>query len=138
MLSGLWLIVAGMALLGRVPVDGAYPTDVLPPLLLVAAGFAAAMPALTGLAMAGAREEDAGGASGLFNTTQVVGGSLGLAVLTVLASRRTDVMLADGAGVLPATAEGYQPAFRVAAVIAAGALGPAAVTLGARRRGRDA
>ncbi|GGX22718.1 MFS transporter [Streptomyces malachitofuscus] len=138
LLSGLSLIVAGMALLGRAPVDGAYPTDVLPPMLLVAAGFAAAMPALTGLAMTGARQEDAGLASGLFNTTQVVGGSLGLAVLTVLASRRTDGMLADGAEVLSATAGGYQLAFRVAAVIATGALGLAAVTLGARRRGRSA
>ncbi|NUS23605.1 MAG: MFS transporter [Streptomyces sp.] len=77
LLAGLVLIVAGMALLGRAPADGSYVTDVLPPLLLLSAGFAAAMPALTGLAMSGEREEDAGLASGLFNTTQVVGGSLG-------------------------------------------------------------
>ncbi|MFD5009136.1 MFS transporter [Streptomyces chartreusis] len=133
LLAGLVLIVAGMALLSRAPVDGSYVTDVLPPLLLLATGFAAAMPALTGLAMSGAREEDAGLASGLFNTTQVVGGSLGLAVLSVLAASRTEGLLAEGAGSVAATAEGYQLAFRVATGIALGALAVAAVVLRGRR-----
>ncbi|MFD5860043.1 MFS transporter [Streptomyces chartreusis] len=132
LLAGLLLIVAGMALLSRAPVDGSYVTDVLPPLLLLATGFAAAMPALTGLAMSGAREEDAGLASGLFNTTQVVGGSLGLAVLSVLAASRTEGLLADGAESVAATAEGYQLAFRVATGIALGALAVAAVVLRGR------
>ncbi|MFD5844871.1 MFS transporter [Streptomyces chartreusis] len=131
--AGLLLIVAGMALLSRAPVDGSYVTDVLPPLLLLATGFAAAMPALTGLAMSGAREEDAGLASGLFNTTQVVGGSLGLAVLSVLAASRTEGLVADGTGSVAATAEGYQLAFRVATGIALGALAVAAVVLRGRR-----
>ncbi|KUN21874.1 disulfide bond formation protein DsbA [Streptomyces antibioticus] len=134
LLAGLALIVAGMALLGRAPADGSYVTDVLPPLLLLSAGFAAAMPALTGLAMSGAREEDAGLASGLFNTTQVVGGSLGLAVLSVLAASRTEELLnAGGTTPATATAEGYQLAFRVGAGIALSALALAAVAL--RRRG---
>jgi MFS family permease len=132
LLAGLVLIIAGMALLGRAPADGSYGTDVLPALLLLATGFAAAMPALTGLAMSGAREEDAGLASGLFNTTQVVGGSLGLAVLSTLAAGRTDGLLARGAELIPATAEGYQLAFRVGALIATGALALAAATLRAR------
>ncbi|MFJ6064926.1 MFS transporter [Streptomyces tendae] len=132
LLAGLALIVAGMALLSRAPVDGGYLTDVLPPMLLLAAGFAAAMPALTGLAMSGAREEDAGLASGLFNTTQVVGGSLGLAALSALAAARTDGLLGRGSAAVTATAEGYQLAFRVAAVVATGALVLAAVVL--RRR----
>ncbi|MGW4543118.1 MFS transporter [Streptomyces chartreusis] len=133
LLAGLLLIVAGMALLSRAPVDGSYVTDVLPPLLLLATGFAAAMPALTGLAMSGAREEDAGLASGLFNTTQVVGGSLGLAVLSVLAASRTEGLVAGGTGLVAATAEGYQLAFRVATGIALGALAVAAVVLRGRR-----
>ncbi|MCW1097356.1 MFS transporter [Streptomyces sp. RS2] len=132
LLAGLVLIVSGMALLSRAPVDGGYLTDVLPPMLLLAAGFAAAMPALTGLAMSGAREEDAGLASGLFNTTQVVGGSLGLAALSALAAARTDGLLGRGSAAVTATAEGYQLAFRVAAVVATGALVLAAVVL--RRR----
>ena len=133
LLAGLALIVAGLALLSRAPADGSYVTDVLPSLLLLATGFAAAMPALTGLAMSGAREEDAGLASGLFNTTQVVGGSLGLAVLSVLAASRTDGLLDRGTELVAATAEGYQLAFRVATVIAVGALGLAAAVLRERQ-----
>ncbi|MFC8519932.1 MFS transporter [Streptomyces sp. NPDC057257] len=129
LLAGLVLIVAGMALLSRAPADGSYATDVLPPLLLLATGFAAAMPALTGLAMSGAREEDAGLASGLFNTTQVVGGSLGLAVLSVLAANHTAGLLAGGATLVQATAAGYRLAFEVGAVIAVAALGLAAGVL---------
>ncbi|MDO0937718.1 MFS transporter [Streptomyces sp. DG2A-72] len=133
LLTGLALIVAGMALLSRAPVNGSYLTDVLPPLLLLATGFAAAMPALTGLAMSGAHEEDAGLASGLFNTTQVVGGSLGLAVLSTLAASRTDGLLDGGADSVAATAEGYQLAFRVATVIAVGALVLATAVLRTRQ-----
>ncbi|MCW8377450.1 MFS transporter [Streptomyces justiciae] len=130
LLAGLTLIVAGMALLGRAPADGSYVTDVLPPLLLLSTGFAAAMPALTGLAMSGAREEDAGLASGLFNTTQVVGGSLGLAVLSVLAASRTEGLLDAGRTTLvTATAEGYQLAFRVGTGVAVAALALAAAVL---------
>ncbi|MFJ3303762.1 MFS transporter [Streptomyces sp. NPDC086549] len=129
LLAGLTLIAAGMALLGRAPADGSYLPDVLPPLLLLSAGFAAAMPALTGLAMSGVREEDAGLASGLFNTTQVVGGSLGLAALSTLAASDTDGLLGRGVELIPATAEGYRLAFRVAAGIAVGALAVAAGVL---------
>ncbi|MEV5844081.1 MFS transporter [Streptomyces sp. NPDC051985] len=134
LLTGLVLITGGMALLSRAPADGSYPADVLPPMLLLAAGFAAAMPPLTGLAMSGAPGEDAGLASGLFNTTQVVGGSLGLAVLSTLAASRTDTLLGGGAELVPATAEGYQLAFRVAVGLATAALALAATVL---RPGRD-
>lgn len=70
-------------------------------------------------------------------TTQVVGGSLGLAALSVLAAGRTDVLLGEGAEVVVATAEGYQLAFRVAAVIAAGALALAALALRTGRQEAD-
>ncbi|RPF37307.1 MFS transporter [Streptomyces sp. TLI_185] len=129
LLAGLVLITVGMALLSRAPVHGSYVTDVLPPMLLLAAGFAAAMPPLTGLAMSGAREEDAGLASGLFNTTQVVGGSLGLATLSTLAASHTAGLLGRDAQLVPATAQGYQLAFRTAALVAAGALVLAAAVL---------
>ncbi|MFD5400338.1 MFS transporter [Streptomyces griseorubiginosus] len=137
LLAGLVLVVAGTTLLSRAPADGSYVVDVLPVLLLLATGFAAAMPALTGLAMAGARPEDAGLASGLFNTTQVVGGSLGLAVLSVVAARRTEGLLGTGAHLVAATAEGYQSAFRVGAAIAVTALVLAAVVLRPRKETRD-
>ncbi|MFI9612377.1 MFS transporter [Streptomyces sp. NPDC052023] len=132
LLAGLVLITVGMALLSRAPVGGSYLTDVLPPLLLLAAGFAAAMPSLTGLAMSGAHEEDGGLASGLFNTTQVVGGSLGLAVLSTLAASHTEGLLAGGGEQVAATAEGYQLAFRVATAVAVGALALATAVLRTR------
>ncbi|MFH8466266.1 MFS transporter [Streptomyces sp. NPDC017991] len=129
LLAGLVLIVAGMALLSRIPVSGSYVVDVLPPMLLLATGFAAAMPAVTGLAMSGVAEEDAGLASGLFNTTQVVGGSLGLAVLTTLAASRTDQLLESGEPFTAATADGYRLAFTVATGVAGAGLAVAAAVL---------
>jgi MFS family permease len=129
LLAGLVLITGGMALLSRVPADGSYVADVLPAMLLLAAGFAAAMPAVTGLAMTGAREEDAGLASGLFNTTQVVGGSLGLAALTTLAASRTERLTRGGEGAVTAMADGYRLAFTVATGIALAALVLAAAIL---------
>ncbi|MEU7583733.1 MFS transporter [Streptomyces sp. NPDC041068] len=129
LLAGLALITLGLALLGRLPADGSYALDVLSAMLLLGAGFAAAMPAVTGLAMSGASEEDAGLASGLFNTTQVVGGSLGLAVLTTLAASRTESLAGDGASTVAATADGYRLAFWVATGVAAAGLVLAAAVL---------
>jgi len=134
LLAGLVLITAGMALLARVPADGSYVVDVLPALLLLSTGFAAAMPAVTGLAMSGALEEDAGLASGLFSTTQVVGGSLGLAALTTLAASRTDGLVDGGATLATATADGYRLAFAVGTGIALAGL---ALAAGVLRPGRE-
>ncbi|MFF3887128.1 MFS transporter [Streptomyces sp. NPDC001914] len=133
LLAGLALITAGLALLGRVPAEGAYVTHVLPPLLLLSVGFAAAMPAVTGLAMADTGAQDAGLASGLFNTTQVVGGSLGLAVLTTLAASRTGRLTGAGEPAVAATADGYRLAFTVAAAVTATALALTAALLRPRR-----
>lgn len=134
LLAGLVLITAGMALLARVPADGSYVVDVLPALLLLSTGFAAAMPAVTGLAMSGALKEDAGLASGLFSTTQVVGGSLGLAALTTLAASRTDGLVDGGATLATATADGYRLAFAVGTGIALAGL---ALAAGVLRPGRE-
>jgi EmrB/QacA subfamily drug resistance transporter len=134
LLAGLVLITSGMALLARVPADGSYVVDVLPAMLLLAAGFAAAMPAVTGLAMSGALAEDAGLASGLFSTTQVVGGSLGLAALTTLAASRTDGLVDGGTAIATATADGYRLAFAVGTGIALAGL---ALAAGVLRPGRE-
>ena len=74
-------IAGGLALLSQVPVDGRYVADLLPAMLLLGVGGGLAFPALMTLAMSGATPEDSGLASGLVNTTQQVGGALGLAVL---------------------------------------------------------
>ncbi|MCF3121053.1 hypothetical protein IPZ68_15285 [Streptomyces arenae] len=91
---------------------------------------------VTGLAMGGASAEDAGLTSGLFNTTQVVGGSLGLAVLTTLAASRTESLTGQGADALAATADGYRLAFRAATGVAATGLALAAAVLRPAPSGR--
>lgn len=75
------------------------------------------LPAVTTLAMAGATDTDAGLASGLANTTQQVGGAVGLAVLATLAAARSDALRASGWAETAALASGYRTAFAVAAAL---------------------
>lgn len=129
LLPGLAVNVSGLLLLRRVPVDGEYLVDLLPAIVLLAFGFGLAMPALTALAMSSATPSDSGLASGLFNTTQQVGGALGLAVLATLAASRTDALLAGGDARAAALTGGYQLAFTVAAGFVLTAVVVAAVVL---------
>ncbi|GGS79236.1 MFS transporter [Streptomyces cinerochromogenes] len=129
LLGALVLIAGGLALLGRIPADGAYLTDVFPATVPLGTGFGLAMPALAGLAMSGADPGDSGLASGMFNTMQQVGASLGLAVLSTLAASRTSTALADGTARAEALTEGYQLAFRVGSCFVLGALVVAATVL---------
>jgi EmrB/QacA subfamily drug resistance transporter len=87
--AGMVLTIAGMVILTRLPVDGSYPTDVLPSLLLTSLGMGAVFMPLTLVATTGLEDEDQGLASGLFNTSQQIGGSVGLAILTTVATSRT-------------------------------------------------
>ncbi|MFF5701705.1 MFS transporter [Streptomyces sp. NPDC012794] len=116
LLTGLALLVAGLALLTRLPVRADYLTDLLP-VMLLASGFGLALPALTGLGMSGAGERDAGLASGLFNTTQQIGMALGVAVLSTLAASRTEALTAAGRARPEALTSGYQLAFAVGAAL---------------------
>ena len=94
LLTGLALLAAALGLLTRLPVDGhpvpagpvlaSYAVYLLPTMLLVGGG-GLVLPAMTSLGMSAARPSDAGVVSGLFNTTQQVGGALGVAVLVTLA-----------------------------------------------------
>ncbi|MER6943734.1 DHA2 family efflux MFS transporter permease subunit [Nonomuraea sp. NPDC000554] len=114
LLAGLVLLVGVLALLARVPVHADYLTDLLP-VMLLAAGFGLALPSLTTLGMSGAGEQDAGLASGLFNTTQQIGMAAGVAVLSTLAASRTKGLLAGGSGRAEALTGGYHLAFTVGA-----------------------
>ncbi|MFE3115104.1 MFS transporter [Streptomyces niveus] len=114
LLTGLLLLVTLLVLLTRIPVDAHYATDVLP-LMFLSAGFGLALPALTSLGMSDAGEEDAGLASGLFNTTQQIGMAVGVAVLSTLAASRSERLLAGGAGRAEALTGGYHLAFGVGA-----------------------
>jgi EmrB/QacA subfamily drug resistance transporter len=112
LLTGLVLLVGALGLLSRLPVHANYLTDLLP-VMLLAAGFGLALPALTTLGMSGAGTDDAGLASGLFNTTQQIGMATGIALLSTLAASRTEGLLADGQSQPAALTGGYHLAFTV-------------------------
>jgi EmrB/QacA subfamily drug resistance transporter len=126
--AGMLVSIAGLLLMARVPVGGAYAVDVLPPMLLTSLGMGAIFVPLTLVATTGLENEDQGLASGLFNTSQQVGGALGLAILSTLAAAHTtdDKVKAD-------LVQGFHWAFAGAAVFVVASL----VLLGAVLRRSD-
>ena len=129
LIPSLVALMAGLALFSRAPVDGDYVVDLLPTMLLFGIGAGMSFPALMTLAMSGATPSEAGLASGLVNTTQQVGGALGLAVLATLATSRTEGLRADGESAAAALTSGYQLAFGVGAALLVGAVALAAFVL---------
>ena len=118
--AGLLFIVAGLVWFSRVSVGGGFTTDILGPSLLAAAGLGFSFVTTTIAAVSGVEESEAGLASGLINTSQQIGGALGLAVLSTLATSRTeDVMSAGGSSLANGLTEGFQAAFLGGAAIAA-------------------
>jgi EmrB/QacA subfamily drug resistance transporter len=87
---GMLLSAAGLLLLARMPVDGSYTTDLLPSILLTSLGMGAVFMPLTLVATTGLENEDQGLASGLFNTSQQIGGALGLAILSTIAASQAE------------------------------------------------
>jgi MFS transporter len=131
LLAGLALVALGLALFQRAPVHSDYLRDLLPMMLVLGVGAGLSFPALMTLAMSGATEHDAGLAAGLVNTTQQVGGALGLAVLTTLSSTRTEGLLAGGWPAASALTGGFRLAYLVAAGLVVAAI---AVVLSLRVR----
>jgi EmrB/QacA subfamily drug resistance transporter len=126
---GMTMAAAGLLFLAQVPVDGAYAADLLPGLLLMAVGMGLTFVPITLIATTNTTHQDAGLASGLFNTSQQVGGALGLAILATLAADKTASVLADlGRAPAPpdqvaALVDGFHVAFTGAALfVAAGAV----------------
>lgn len=117
LLAGLTLFVAGIAWLIRLRTGGTYTVDLLPALLLMGSGFGLSMPQVTAIAMAGAEPRYAGLASGLFTTTQQVGGSIGVAVLGTVAASRTSDLVAGGTDPLAASTAGFRLAFGIATAL---------------------
>ncbi|MBV8579326.1 MAG: MFS transporter [Candidatus Eremiobacteraeota bacterium] len=139
LLTGLGLSLFGLVWLARAPVGGTYLVDILPSMLLLGFGAGIAFPALMTLAMADATPSDAGLASGLISTTQMVGGALGLAVIVTVAASRTASLLAAGASQAAALTGGYHLGFDIGAVLlGASILVAATVIAPPDRRGEGA
>ncbi|MDX6199741.1 MAG: hypothetical protein QOJ79_2892 [Actinomycetota bacterium] len=124
LLPGLLLLLVGLGLWIRVPVGGSYWPDVFPAMLAIGVGAGLTFPAVTTLAMAGVDPREAGLASGLANTTQQVGGALGLAVLATISSARSSHLTHQGLSAAQSLSSGYHLAFTVGAalVLAAGVI----------------
>jgi EmrB/QacA subfamily drug resistance transporter len=119
--TGLLLAAAGLALFARAPVDGAFIFDVLPNMILLGLGAGMALNPLLLAAMNDIKSAEAGLASGVVNTSFMLGGALGLAILASLAASRSNSLLASGEDHLTALTGGYHRAFVLGALFAAGA-----------------
>jgi EmrB/QacA subfamily drug resistance transporter len=120
--TGMGLIAAGLVWFSQIDADGTFLADILGPSLLAAVGLGFAFVPQTIAAVSGVGEHEAGLASGLINTSQQVGGALGLAVLSTVAFPQIEDNIA-GSGGDPAAlgsilTDGYADAFLAGAVIA--------------------
>jgi EmrB/QacA subfamily drug resistance transporter len=138
LLPGLVLIMIGLLLFTRAPVDGKYVIHLLPVMLLLGTGVALSFPSLMTLSMSGATESDAGLASGLVNTTLQVGGALGLAVLVTLSTTRTQHLRDAGDSTAAALTGGYHLAFWVGAALVLAGLVVAVTILQPERKAAEA
>src|SRR3954470_4211331 len=122
---GLTLAAIGLLLFARLPVDGNFVVDVLPSMILIGIGAGTAFNPLLLAAMGDVEPTEAGLASGLVNTSFMMGGALGLAVLASVAASRTDTLEAAGKSTAEALTGGYHVAFLIGAIFAltAAALG---------------
>jgi EmrB/QacA subfamily drug resistance transporter len=119
LVAGMTAITGGLVYFTQVSVDGSYLTDLLPGFLLVGFGLGFSFVPISIAALAGIRAEEAGLASGLFNTSQQIGGALGIALLSTIATSRTSDAVAAGSALPSALVHGFTGAFVVGAAIAA-------------------
>ena len=116
---GLTLAAGGLLLFARAPVNGNFVVDVLPGMILLGFGAGIAFNPVLLAAMSGVKPSDSGLASGIVNTSFMMGGALGLAILASLAAARSAGLLAAGATQLAALNGGLHAAFLVGALCAA-------------------
>jgi EmrB/QacA subfamily drug resistance transporter len=128
LVAGMTALTSGLVYFTQVSVHGSYLSDLLPGFLLVGVGLGFSFVPISIAALAGVRPAEAGLASGLFNTTQQIGGALGIAVLSTIATSRTSDAVAAGTALPSALVHGFTGAFIVGVGIAAVGI-VAAVTL---------
>ena len=117
--AGLGTAAVGLLLFARAPVDGSFVVDVLPGMILLGVGAGIAFNPVLLAAMSDVAPSEAGLASGVVNTSFMMGGALGLAVLASIAAARTDTLLASGDSAVAALNGGYRVAFLAGALFAA-------------------
>jgi EmrB/QacA subfamily drug resistance transporter len=119
MATGLTLITGGMLWYTQIPVHGSFVTHLLPGYLLVGVGMAFSFIPMSIAALAGVEPQEAGLASGLINSSQQIGGALGVAIAATVAFTHTKTLLASGHSPAQAATSGYALAFWVIAGISA-------------------
>ena len=116
---GMAMLTAGLVFFTQVSVDGTYLRDLLPGFLVIGVGIGFSFVPISIAALAGVRAAEAGLASGLINTSQQVGGALGIAALSTIATSQTGDSLATGVIPPQALVDGFSSAFTAGAAIAA-------------------
>jgi EmrB/QacA subfamily drug resistance transporter len=118
LVSGMTFLTAGLIFFTQVSVGGSYVTDLLPGFLLIGVGIGFSFVPITIAALAGVEPAEAGLASGLINTSQQIGGALGIAALSTIATSRTGDAVSAGTAVPSALVDGFTDAFVAGAIIA--------------------
>jgi hypothetical protein len=128
LVAGMATLTAGLVYFTQVSVGGSYLGDLLPGFLLIAVGIGFSFVPISIAALAGVQDAEAGLASGLINTSQQIGGALGIAALSTIATTQTENAVAGGSALPVALVDGFTAAF-VAGVVIAGLGVVAALTL---------
>jgi MFS family permease len=116
---GMTMLTAGLLFFTQVSTDGSYLGDLLPGFLVIGVGIGFSFVPISIAALAGVRASEAGLASGLINTSQQIGGALGIAALSTIATSRTEDSLAAGTILPHALVDGFSTTFLVGALFAA-------------------
>ena len=115
LILGLVLTAIGLLWFSQISVGGSYVGDILFPAIISSLGLGFSFVPMTIAAVAGVDQHEAGLASGMINTSQQVGGALGLAILAAVANSRRDSLLEAGSSLPNAMTEGFQTALMVGA-----------------------
>ena len=116
---GMTMLTGGLVYFTQVSVGGSYLGDLLPGFLLIGVGIGFSFVPISIAALAGVQPAEAGLASGLINTSQQIGGALGIAALSTIATTQTDNAVASGSALPVALVDGFTAAFLAGAIIAA-------------------
>ena len=134
LVTGLLIATGGFVFLTQVSGDGDYTSHVLPAMVILGLGLGMTFVPITISATTGVAPQDSGLASGLLNTTQQVGGSLGLAILSTVSTARVADALHAGAAVPVALTHGFKGGFTVAGILCAASAALALALLPRRKR----